>query len=82
MPHATRRHGVARQVLLTWRCPRCGKQRHVTYTWPVTGEPERDYGDLPECCDLPFAVLDAIASWLDERARDGEGDVREPDDEA
>ena len=74
-----------RSVLISYCCPECGRQQTVRYTHPETAnEWERDFGDLPDCgkrCAVPYPVMDAIASWLDELVASGAGTEREPDDE-
>jgi hypothetical protein len=58
-------------VTLNYCCPKCGTLATALYD-----RGERQYGDLPRCwrkCDVPFAVMDAIAGWLDDRAMNGAG---------
>ena len=65
-------HGrITNEVEISFHCPRCGRKETVEYE-----EGERCYGDLPRCankCEVPFAVRDAIADWLDERVKNGAG---------
>jgi hypothetical protein len=59
-------------VAVGYHCPKCGTHAHAEYE-----DGERCYGDLPACsrgCDVPYAVMDAIASWLDERVANGAGE--------
>lgn len=64
------------EVSLRYHCPACG---HATTALYANGD--RQYGDLPKCknkCDVPFAVMDAIANWLDDRAMEGDGEPTQP----
>lgn len=64
------------EVEITYACPKCGQKAQATYE-----NAERMYGDLPKCargCAVPFAVMDAIANWLDDRAIDGAGEPVRP----
>jgi len=60
------------QVLIAYACPHCGALSEALYD-----DGERQYGDLPDCknrlCAVPYAVMDAIATWLDDLAMSGYG---------
>lgn len=61
---------------LVYCCANCGTKATALYE-----NGDRAFGDLPDCkrgCQVPFAVMDAIASWLDERGMQGEGDDIQP----
>jgi hypothetical protein len=63
-------------VAIEYACPKCGTKAQAHYE-----NADRCYGDLPRCargCDVPYAVMDAIASWLDERVMNGAGEPVRP----